>query len=116
MEQGHRHTHPHLHRALRCCPVRGVPPHQRQRGAVGFTQATYDNTLKLWNKDTGTWNKDTGALIRNFTGHTGPVTCAAFHPTNNSEVLSGSSDKTLKLWHKDTGALIRNFTGHSNYV
>jgi WD40 repeat protein len=31
-------------------------------------------------------------------------------------ILSGSSDKLIKLWNITDGTVVRNFTGHSNEV
>ncbi|OQY43912.1 MAG: hypothetical protein B6247_30995 [Candidatus Parabeggiatoa sp. nov. 2] len=48
-------------------------------------------------------------------GHSGLVFDVAFSP-NGKTVLSGSSDKTLKLWDVQSGRLIRTFEGHSDGV
>jgi WD40 repeat protein len=45
-------------------------------------------------------------------GHGSDVTSVAFSP-NGDQVLSGSSDKTLKLWDAATGRLIRTYQGDS---
>ena len=47
--------------------------------------------------------------------HTDSANSAAFSP-NGAQVLSGSSDKTLKLWDAATARLIRTFNGHSDSV
>jgi uncharacterized caspase-like protein len=48
-------------------------------------------------------------------GHTGAVLSVAFSP-DGTLVLSGSSDKTLKLWDAATGQLLRTFAGHTGWV
>ncbi|MBL7128352.1 MAG: caspase family protein [Ignavibacteria bacterium] len=49
------------------------------------------------------------------TGHTSKVTSVCFSPDGNY-ILSGSSDKTVKLWDISNGKEIRNFTGHTRSV
>jgi WD40 repeat protein len=49
----------------------------------------YDRTIKLW-------NKNTGDLLRNLSGHGGPVYTFAFD--NNDILAAGSVDSTIKLW------------------
>jgi WD40 repeat protein len=66
---------------------------------------SYDNTLKLW-------DVNTGAEPRTFTGHTDWVTSVAFSP-DGQRALSGSDDKTMRLWDVNTGGLLRTFTGHT---
>jgi len=70
--------------------------------------ASWDNTLKLW-------DVDTGAELRTFTGHSKSVSGCTFSP-DGKKVVSASVDMTLKLWDVETGAEIRTFTGHSNGV
>lgn len=48
-------------------------------------------------------------------GHSGSVASVAFSPDGRT-VVSGSSDKTLKLWDAASGREVRTFIGHSNYV
>lgn len=51
--------------------------------------ASDDNTIKLWDLDTG--------LATTFNGHTDKVNAIAFSP-DGLTLASGSSDKTFKLW------------------
>ena len=69
---------------------------------------SWDNTLKLW-------DVNTGSEIRTFTGHSDRVLSVAFSP-DGRYALSGSWDNTLKLWDVHTGRAIRTFTGHSYWV
>jgi len=73
------------------------------------------------------WDVTTGKEIRALTGHTKEmqstwagekdalIISLAFSP-DGLYVLSGSSDKTLKLWDVATGREIRTFTGHTGMV
>ncbi len=54
-------------------------------------------------------------LIRTLQGHNGYVTCLAVLPKHN-QILSGSTDKTLKLWDLQTGECLRTFVGHEGTV
>lgn len=49
--------------------------------------------------------------IRQFVGHTGPVTSVEFSPDGRT-VLTGSDDKTARLWDINTGREILRFVGH----
>ncbi|HYP00001.1 MAG TPA: hypothetical protein VER76_07400, partial [Pyrinomonadaceae bacterium] len=89
---------------------------------------TADNTVRLW-------NADTGSQLRALTGHTEQVNAVAFSP-DDKLVASGSNDGTVKLWAADTGAELRTLewsigtvlavafspdgkvlaSGHSNYI
>ncbi|MDB9311655.1 protein kinase, partial [Spirulina sp. CS-785/01] len=55
-----------------------------------------------------------GALVRTLTGHSNRVTAVAVTP--EGQVISGSSDNTLKVWDMQTGKELRTLTGHSGYV
>ncbi|CAE8682533.1 unnamed protein product [Polarella glacialis] len=53
--------------------------------------------------------------IRSLKGHTDLVLCCGFSP-DGSLVLSGSSDKTLRLWRTADGSLQRQLDGHTDLV
>jgi WD40 repeat protein/CHAT domain-containing protein/tetratricopeptide (TPR) repeat protein len=61
------------------------------------------------------WEINTGALLYTLEGHAHAVDTAAFSP-DGRQIISGSTDRTLKLWNVETGALLRTFTGHSDQV
>ncbi len=43
--------------------------------------------------------------VREFTGHTSPVSNVRFSP-DGTKLLSSSSDRTLRMWHVQTGSLL----------
>ena len=53
-----------------------------------------DNTVRLWDADTG--------QSAPLTGHTGAVYSVAFSP-DGTRIASGSADQTVRLWDADTG-------------
>lgn len=102
-----------------------------------------DGTLRLWELDTGRcvktfkgyqrewadgqrdlWAKGRRDLlqerakdyaVRNFEGHTRPVTSVSFSP-DGRRVLSGSEDKTLRLWDLDKDKCVQMLEGHTDKV
>lgn len=89
--------------------------------------AAADGTLKRWplDFDEALWeswlsgkdrlNAELAALLLKplvFQGHTASVNCCAFGP-DGSYMVSGSSDRTLRLWNVETGALQRVLLGHA---
>ena len=69
-----------------------------------FISASFDETLKLW-------DLETGSEIRNFTGHRDLVIAVAMSE-DGKRVISGSLDKTLKLWDLETGKVIATLNGN----
>ncbi|GCA83027.1 protein TolB [Microcystis aeruginosa NIES-2522] len=67
-----------------------------------------DNTIKLW-------NVETGQEIRTLKGHHGNVTSVNFSPDGKT-LVSGSWDRTIKLWNVETGQEIRTLKGHDSDV
>ncbi|MBE9089179.1 hypothetical protein IQ232_05085 [Microcystis aeruginosa LEGE 11464] len=67
-----------------------------------------DNTIKLW-------NVETGQEIRTLKGHHGNVTSVNFSPDGKT-LVSGSWDRTIKLWNVETGQEIRTLKGHHGNV
>lgn len=54
-------------------------------------------------------------MIRTLTGHSDWVNTVAIS-SDSKYVVSGSSDKTIKIWELSTGDVIRTLYGHSNWV
>ena len=53
--------------------------------------------------------------LRVFAGHLSDVQCVRLHPSC-TYLVSGSSDKTIRLWDVQTGQCVRIFTGHCSGV
>ena len=70
--------------------------------------ASFDNTLKLW-------DVDSGRELRTLKGHTVVVMGVALS-ADGRRAVSTSIDKTLKLWDVDSGRELRTFEGHSDWV
>ena len=66
--------------------------------------ASADNTMKLW-------DLETGKEVRTYTGHEAMITAMAISP-NGKTVLSGSLDRRLKLWDVVTGKEVYTLEGH----
>lgn len=54
-----------------------------------------------------------GRLIRTLSGHSSSVNAVAVTP-DGKQVISGSSDNTLKFWDLETGEELFTLTGYSN--
>jgi small GTP-binding protein len=70
--------------------------------------ASSDNTLKVW-------DLDTGKNIATFKGHEDVVYGTAVFP-DGKRVVSTSRDKTLKVWDLDTGKNTATLKGHKDWV
>ncbi len=89
-----------------------------------------DNTIRIWNAipadsvaaSLGNWFKEAGSLFKSsadcikvFQGHENKVNSVCFSP-DGTKILSGSSDKTIRIWNVETGENIRTFLGHEDYI
>ena len=70
--------------------------------------ASYDNTLRVW-------DLDTGRALRTLEGHSFCVEGVAV-TADGKRAVSASSDKTLKVWDLETGRALRTLEGHSASV
>ena len=69
---------------------------------------SYDNTLKLWDVDSGN-------CLMTLSGHRLQVTAASFSP-DGKRIISASFDKTIKIWDADSGNCIKTLSGHTRSV
>jgi WD40 repeat protein len=76
----------------------------------GRTLVTGDNNgvVRLWDTASAT-------IVKQFTGHTGPINSVAYSPDSRL-IASGSMDRTIRLWHVATGQEVQVFRGHSDRV
>ncbi|MDZ7955210.1 AAA-like domain-containing protein, partial [Nostoc sp. DedQUE09] len=73
-----------------------------------LASASFDKTIKLW-------NRDTGKEISTLSGHSDLVISVVFSPDGKT-LASASFDKTIKLWNRDTGKEISTLSGYSDSV
>jgi WD40 repeat protein/serine/threonine protein kinase len=57
----------------------------------------------------------TRTVIRTIEGHQDSITAAAISP-DDSLILTGSADNTLRIWELATGGFVNTFAGHQNSV
>ncbi|KAI9890168.1 MAG: hypothetical protein M1814_004450 [Vezdaea aestivalis] len=67
---------------------------------------SYDNTIKIW-------DIETGECIRTLEGHIRGIRSLQFDDT---KLVSGSMDQTLKIWNWRTGDCIATYNGHTGGV
>lgn len=77
-------------------------------GNILATGGTIDNTIKLW-------QVQSGLELQTLNGHSDDVTSVAFSPDGKT-VASGSEDKTIKLWEVSSGRELQTLNGHSGDV
>jgi WD40 repeat protein len=70
--------------------------------------ASTDNTLKVW-------DLDTGRALRTLEGHSASVHGVAV-AADGKWAVSASWDNTLKVWDLDSGRALRTLEGHSSFV
>jgi WD40 repeat protein len=61
------------------------------------------------------WDIKSRSMLRTIKGHKGSVTSIAVMP-NGTQIVSASSDRTIKIWDLDSGKLHRSFDGHKGGV
>ncbi|AZL53363.1 hypothetical protein EI285_01765 [Aliarcobacter skirrowii] len=72
--------------------------------------------IKCFTLDKNGNKKDNpSCLDKNINGHNKDVNSIAIS-SDNRYIVSGSSDKTVKLWEINSGKLLKTFTGHKNIV
>lgn len=75
-------------------------------GVFAFS-ASWDNTLRLW-------NMETGECTRRFVGHTGDVMSVSI-AANSRQIVSASRDKTIKVWNT-IGKCMQTLQSHTDWV
>ena len=73
-----------------------------------FASASDDDTIKLW-------NLQTGELLCTLTGHSEGIRSLTIS-SDGQTFASGGSDGTIKLWNLQTGELLYTLTGHSDEI
>jgi WD40 repeat protein len=63
-----------------------------------------DNSVRIWRFDAG---KPQLALVKELTGHEGPVTALENISSADAQIISGSEDGSVRLWNLETGKVIR---------
>lgn len=56
------------------------------------------------------------AILKTWREHKQPVWCTQWHPTQLTELMSASDDRTVRLWDLPSDGSTRTFTGHQDYV
>ncbi|MBD2504952.1 WD40 repeat domain-containing protein [Anabaena azotica FACHB-119] len=80
-----------------------------------LASASRDQTIKLWNRQTGKLISTLPSERYAKEGHSDRVWSVVFSPDGKT-LASASGDKTIKLWNRDTGKLISTLEGHSELV
>ncbi|CAB4063689.1 FBXW7 [Lepeophtheirus salmonis] len=85
-------------------------------GEIMITQDEKTFVLSVWNL---CWNENEVSdncceLLFSLVGHEEEVNCAIIH--GNQYILSGSSDKTLRLWSYESGECLHVLTGFKGKV
>ncbi len=60
------------------------------------------------------WNVNSGECLRTFTGHLDAISCVEV--LTNERIMSGSSDKTIKIWNVQTGDCLQTLEGHTDFL
>ena len=91
-----------------------IAPDRSQTGLQGSQLGvkTKDSIIESFNYD---GKKPYDNPILNYTGHSSYVYSVAFS-SDDTMVVSGSSDDTAKVWNVSDGSLVTEYTGHSSSV
>ncbi|KAK9457635.1 quinon protein alcohol dehydrogenase-like superfamily [Dipodascopsis uninucleata] len=76
---------------------------RRQRRLPNILTASLDNTIKLW-------DSNTGECVKTLFGHVEGVWGLA---ADNFRIVSGAHDRLVKIWDRQSGRCLHTFSGHS---
>ena len=62
-----------------------------------------------------TENKDKVVCLQTLEGHSGYVESVAYSP-DGTKIISGSTDKTIKIWNANTGECLQTLEGHLDII
>ncbi|KAH9001753.1 WD40 repeat-like protein [Lactarius akahatsu] len=83
-----------------------TPPREVKQPQLFLVSGSLDNTVKLW-------DIDTGKVTRTLFGHIEGVWAVA---CNKMRLVSGSHDRTIKIWSRDDGRCVSTLVGHTGAV
>ncbi|MEI6423380.1 MAG: serine/threonine-protein kinase, partial [Lentisphaerota bacterium] len=84
--------------------------------AVSWTQDGKAVAVAGYGSNIDIYDPETGKLVRGFEpGHNGPIFSICFS-NDGKYLLSGSSDRTIKMWDVCTGKIQNTFNGSSNRI
>jgi len=83
-----------------------TPSSSSQRRTPVLISGSLDNTIKLWDIDTGT-------AVRTLFGHIEGVWAVA---SDKLRLVSGSHDRTIKVWAREDGRCTATLVGHRGAV
>ena len=69
----------------------------------------YDNTIRLW-------DVKTGKVLRELSGHAGPVAAVAFSPDGRTLASACQWEPAIRLWDVATGKQRRLCEGHADWA
>src|SRR6185369_14275678 len=72
--------------------------------SVRIASGGADKQVLIWRFDAG---KPELALVKELTGHEGPVTALDNISSADAQIISGSEDGSVRLWNVETGKVIR---------
>jgi hypothetical protein len=79
-----------------------------------FTKGSFSSGDMIWCRKTG-GGKYFGNMMMNLSGHSNGVNSVSWNH-DESKVVSGSLDKTVKIWDTNTGQLENTLEGHLDVV